>query len=472
MFSSPTFPRSFAPRIVALVLLAFAWIPGARADGIPEKAPHAKAKSGTWYAATSKGGLHFAWKLPSERSPDTPANLTVILHGTGLDWRWGPANHDAETFRAADVVVSVDGTSPGANDSRLFLDGKKDVEAFAAFLEEMRAAFATRDTYLYGHSQGGFFVVLFAGEHPEAVAGVVAHASGAWAQSKMAPPVRKVAIAFQHGTADPVVPYGQSVGSRDAYVAAGFGRVHLRRLHQYNHWPNAVRTEESLDWCEGMTTDDPARALACARAILEPKKPDSVQWTTVVGFGAARDVLRRLEGTGPAPFADVDPKVASAAADVVKKLEAHAAKHVAALEKLVGAKKDLTRSGAWVGHLVPLREDFRGVEAVEAFVKKIGYDDARKAQDKAARTIFEAFYSSQDGKKSFEAIVGAIDGACLVEGFPADLGKTMDEWKRDAKRLGIGKKPLESFARFEAWRDGWSQGYETYEALWKEWKGP
>ena len=94
-----------------------------------------------------------------------------------------------------------------------------------------------------------------------------------------------------------------------------------------------------------MTTDDPAIALDAAKRILRVKKTDEYQWDTVVGFAAARDVLRRIEGKGPAPFADVAPKIAEDAARIAKSVEEHGAKHVKVLEKQVAARKDLKLGG-------------------------------------------------------------------------------------------------------------------------------
>lgn len=458
-----------------LVLLVSAWIALASIAfcvELPDKSPAADAKPHTWFQSRSKGDLRYAWLVPKDYDGKTARNLTVILHGTGLDYRWGPANNPAGVFRPDDVVVSVDGPSPGPNETRLFLGEKKDAQAFAAFLDEMRAAFAIDRVYLYGHSQGGFFVVYFAGEHPTAVAGVVAHASGAWNWSKMGAPVKKVAIAFQHGTLDPVVPYPQSPGSRDAYAKAGFELLHLRRLQNYNHWPNAVRSTESLDWCEGMTTSDPARALELARRILAPKKPDEYQWQTAVGYAGARDVLRRLEKQGPAPFANVPDEIAEDVATAIAKIESEGAKHVAALEKSVKARKDLSsKSAEWLGHLIALREDFRGVDSVEAYVKRIGYDAELASQQKAVSAITTAWYGSGPPKSIYEAIVLNIADARLYEGLPAEMSERMEAWEHSAKSLGIDAKLQKKYAAFESWKDGWKEGSESYRSIWKNWKG-
>ncbi|MBK7878869.1 MAG: alpha/beta fold hydrolase [Planctomycetes bacterium] len=285
--------------LLALVLACCALAPSARAalvDDPEQREPKPNAPESKVFAWTSKGDLRYTWVLPPGYDAKTPRNLTVILHGTGLDYRWGHWNHPVGVFRPNDVVVSVDGTSPGQGDSRLFLGEPKDAQAFKAFLDELRATFAVDRVYLYGHSQGGFFVTYYAGEFPDTVSGVVAHASGSWTWAKFAPGLKKVAIAYLHGSSDPVVPYGQSPGSRDVYAEKGYELLHLNRLDRYNHWPNAVRATETLDWCQGMTAKSPEEALDCAKRILAVKPPDSVQWETLVDFAGARDVLRRLEG--------------------------------------------------------------------------------------------------------------------------------------------------------------------------------
>ena len=181
---------------------------------LPQKAPAADAKALTPCQWKSAGGLRFAWCLPEGYDGKSARNLTVILHGTGLDYRWGFLNNQPGVFRPDDVVVSVDGTSPGPNDTRLFLGEEKDAKDFHDFLAEIRTQFTISRVFLYGHSQGGFFVTYYAGEFPETVDGVVAHASGSWNWAKSGKKVQRVAIAFLHGSGDPVVPYRQSPAAR------------------------------------------------------------------------------------------------------------------------------------------------------------------------------------------------------------------------------------------------------------------
>lgn len=437
----------------------------------PEKRPDASAKPLTAFTWKSKNDLRFVWWLPKDYDVAKPRNLTVICHGTGLDYRWGLWNNKPGIFRPDDVVVSVDGPTPDGK-SRLFMGQKHDADAIAAFLSEMRQLFAVDRIFLYGHSQGSFFVVYFAGEHPEQVAGVVAHASGAWNWSKMTGDVKRVPIAFMHGTSDPVVPYMQSPGARDAYVKAGFGLVHLRRLDRYNHWPNAVRANECLAWCQGMSTKSAEEALECAREILRPKPADEYQWKTIVGFSAARDVLRRIEKKGPAPLADVPPDVAKKAAELATKIDEAGQEQVDELRKQLKSKSDLQTSGSWLGQLIPMREDYRGVESVESFVAEIGFDAQQHAQEKSAESILNIWYQQKDPKKIYDAVVENIGKAILYDGFPADFAKKMDEWNKDAKKLNLSPASVKKYATFDAWKKGWEDGLKAYEAVWKKWKEP
>lgn len=442
-----------------------------RAEDWQRRAPAADAPAHTVFTWTSRGELGFAWCLPQGYDPAKPRNLTVILHGTGLDHRWGFWNNKPGHFRPDDVVVSVDGPTPDG-EARLFLGDEKNAKAFREFLKELRASFSVDRIFLYGHSQGGFFVVHFAGEFPDDVAGVVAHASGAWNWSKTGKAVQKVAIAFMHGTLDPVVPYGQSPGARDAYAELGFELLHLRRLHRYNHWPNATRANECLAWCQGMTASRAREALDCARELVRPKGSDEYQWETVVDFAGARDVLRRLVGKGPVPLAGVTAEEMQEAQALSAAIEAEGARHVEVLRKSLPAKKPLALDGKpWLGHLIALREDFRGVDSVEKLVGELGFDKQLKGQGSAASAIFRAWYEEQDEKRQFETIVSKLGDAFLIEGYPPELAKRLAELEGRAKKLKLSKPALAQYADVERWQAGWDDGLRQYESVWRKWKG-
>lgn len=459
---------SLLPAVLASVL---ALAPAQKAKETPAREPGPGAPAHEVFQSRSKAGLRYTWVVPEGYDGARARDLSVILHGSGLDYRWGHWNNPAGVFRPSDVVVSVDGTSPGEKESRLFLGEKDDAEAFADFLAEMRAAFAVRDVYLYGHSQGAFFVTYFAALEPKLVRGVVAHASGVWTWTELGKQLSAVPLAFMHGTLDPVVPYVQSVGARDACNDLKLPLVHLRRLDGYNHWPNAVRATESIDWCEGMSCAEPERALEAARRILKPKPSDEYKWETAVGFSAARQILRRFEPKAAGAFAAPGAQLEADALALAQQIEQHAALHVEALEQQVRSKKDLKLApGAWLGHLLALREDFRGVDAVEAYAKRIEFDALAKAQEKAASKLRRNWYNaSAEPKDKFEVALEVLPECFLLEGLPHDLASSLEAWKRDAKQHALDKKSLQAWPVFEAWKSGREDGRREYEALWRRW---
>lgn len=468
--------HSLFARLAPLCLFALAAASpvAAVSEDPPDLDPAAGAgEPGTVYQWRAENGLRFTWLLPEGYSPEEPRDVTVILHGTGLDYRWGHWNHPTGVFRPGDIVVSVDGPTKDG-DTRLFMGETADGKAISAFLKELRGEFPVDDLFLYGHSQGGFFAVWFAGEYPDEISGAVAHASGAWNWSKMGRDVKKVPLAFMHGTGDPVVPYRQSPASRDSYADKDFDLLHLRRMQGYNHWPNAVRANEVIGWCDGMATEDPEEALSEALEILRKKPADQYSYETTVGYAAARDVLRRLVGEGPRPFDDVDTSVERKAKTWIKAVEAAGATHVSALKKQVGSKKALRLAeGEWLGHLLAVREDFRGVDTVETYLDKIGYDAALKRQAKARGAILKAYYAQGDKAERYAQIVEQLADGFLYEGYPPDLVGTLRKWEPSgADRKALSKKARAGVEDLGVWESGLRDGQAAYAKLWKRWEGP
>lgn len=461
----------FLLRLLLLLCVA-SFGASASAAELSAREPSVDAPAHKDFVWTAKNGLKLAWRVPRDLRADRPVHLTVICHGTGLDHRWGPANHPAASFRPLDIVVSLDGPTPSGQ-SRLFMGESDDVESVSAVISELRQRLPIDQVFLYGHSQGGFFVAYYAGERPSEVAGVVAHASGTWAQTKVGKASHKVAHSFLHGTRDPVVPYVQSVGARDLLVESGYPLVRLRRLERYNHWPNAVRSSEELDWCEGMTTPRAEQALACAERILAPKDPDEYQWTTTVGFSAARAVLQRLIGEGPAPLVGAEERIAARAKSLLKLLDEQAQAHVDAVRTELGRNRALALDGgAWLGHLCSLREDFRGAPAVEALAAELEFDKRVDKHAAAARKLRSVWYSDRADEKKYEELVDALAQCYLIEWLPSELDEQFAKWRDDEKRLGASKKTSKAYAAVEQWRKGWKDGLEAYQRLWRKWKPP
>jgi predicted esterase len=440
------------------------------ADELPGKPPDPFAPAHTAFGWNSKNDLRFVWWLPEHFDRNVPHTMTVILHGRGFDYRWGWKNHPAELFRPADVVLSVDGTSPDG-EHRWFAPEKRDAELFQAFLVEMTHTFGTDRILLYGHVEGGAFALYFAGEHPDAVIGVVAHDSNPPAPPKMAPDARKPAIALLHGALDPDAWLEQALAARGAWSKAGLPLVHVRRLDGSSYEPNPRRSREALDWCEAMTTDKPEVALDAALELLRVE--GEARARTPADFSGAREILRRFEPKGTAPFVGPPAEIASRAATLAAAIEAAGAEHVSVLKKAIPKKKDLKLDAKLpIGHLGALREDFRGVAAVETYVDEIGFDALYDAQTKHAAAILDVWRRSRDPKPAFETVLDHLPNAWLHGGLPPDLPEKMRTWKADAKKFNAPARALKSWPVFEEWRGSWDDGLQQYATLWKQWKSP
>lgn len=443
----------------------------ASTDELAGKPPVLSAPAHTPFGWSSKQGLRFVWWMPPDAGSKPPRAITVILHGRGFDYRWGWKNHSPDTFRPEDIVLSVDGTSPDG-EHRWFASEKADADAFQAFLFEMTRLLSVERVFLYGHVEGGAFALYFAGEHPESVAGVVAHDAPTIAPPKARAEAAKLPIVLLHGTLDPDAFFAQAIDARAAWVKAGFQLVHLRRLDRASYEPNPRRACDALGWCDAMSTADPGTALATASDLLQVDKASAARAPTPVDFSGAREILRRFEGRGSAPFPTPDADSAAKAKAWTDAIEAAGAAHVRVLKKTIAKKKDLKLDRKLpIGHLAALREDFRGVDSVEAYAKELGYDELFDSQRKPAAAIVDAWRRSKDAKATFEIVVDNLTKAWLYEGFPPDMLEKLRAWKSDEKKLGLAPKVLKSWPQVEEWQRAWEGGLDEYASVWKEWKG-
>lgn len=428
----------------------------ARAAPPPKQALDPKARPGEVYEATSADGLRYLWRAPKRYDATKGCGLTVLLHGSGGDRRWGFANHDKATFRPDDLVVSPDGTGSDGE----FMGESKDAKRFHALLEEIKRTFKVRATFLYGHSQGSFFALHHAGEFPADVQGVVAHASGLWTWSKTGKAGHRHAVVLMHGTQDPVVPYAQSVGALDALRRAAYPTVRLRPLEGWNHWPaehnsagGTPHTSQQLAWVEGMTTDDPDRLEACLDVLADVKDRVEHDWA------ALHALARRV---GESAFAKDATK--RRAAKAVAVVEALARKHV---EALAGAKPGARLDGAgWAAHLPVFLRQFAGVPACDELAAT--WKDTLKDHEARADAAYGKWWSasrkaSPDVAAAFDAGIDAIERGFLgVRAQDRALRETLEGWQKDAKQHRLAKPALKAFAAVEAMSAAWKAGWEAY----------
>lgn len=416
----------------------------AKKGDTPEKLP-GKDTKGELCSWKAKDGLVFRHRMPKSFDADKGVNLTLILHGSNLDGRWGFANHAAKSFRPDDLVVSPDGTTSNGRGGFNFLGEKKDAKRLHALIDELKQLVKINAIYLYGHSQGSFFALYYAGEYPEDVNGVVAHASGVWTWTKQSKKGHHQAIVLMHGTQDPVVPYGQSEGGWESYLKKAYPIVRLRSLEGWNHWPSehnlnmynqaVPHTSQQLAWVEGMTTEDPERLEASFAFLAANKFKERHDYAgtyllakRVAAHDAATDTLKARA-----------TKVAAA-------IEALAQKHAEELTKALPSDFAFEKK-PWVAHLVMFLRTFNGVPACDALFEA----HARALKKDRDRGIkhFTAYWKATnkgDSKKAFEAGVKALEQAFLYhQTADYQFRKNMKDWSKASKTLGLAKKTLKKF---------------------------
>lgn len=425
-------------------------------DAPPRKALDAKAGGGVVSEGKSADGLLFLGRAPRRYDAAKGCGLTVILHGSGLDRRWGFANHDKATFRPDDLVLSPDGTSGNGE----FMGAAKDAKRFHAFLEEVKKAVKVRATFLYGHSQGSFFSLHHAGEFPSDVQGVVAHASGMWNGTNVGKDGHGQAIVLMHGTQDPVVPYVQSAGAYEALRRAGYPTVRLYPLEGWNHWPaehnsagGTPHTSQELAWAEGMTTGDADRLAACLDVLADVKDRVEHDWAALYALA------KRVGGCDFATDA-----TRARAAKAVAVVEALARKHV---EALTGVKPGAPLDGkGWAAHLPVFLRQFAGVPACDEFGAT--WADVRKGHEEKGHAAYERWWAasrkgSPDVGAAFDAGLDAIEhGFLSTRAQDRAMRDQLEAWQKDAKTQKLSKKALQAFATVETMKAAWRRGGDAY----------
>ena len=177
--------------VIAIVVLLLAAV--AHAKDNPKKAPKNARGDGKVYAWQAKDGLEYEYCVPRSYDPEKGATLLVSFHGSNLSKGWTFWNHEAGEFCGDRIVVSPDGTTPNGKGGFNFLDGAKDLARAKALIEEIRETFKVTGTYLYGHSQGSFFIQHLVGAYPDLADGICAHASR-YAWSMRLRPIRPLLL--------------------------------------------------------------------------------------------------------------------------------------------------------------------------------------------------------------------------------------------------------------------------------------
>lgn len=470
----------------------------------PRQAPVANLEPGRTYAWRSTDGLRFTYTIPvGYRADDSRGyDVVIICHPRGDDFRWGTANHlsahaAAErgnprlAFRPNNIVVSVDGVGadPSRPKVRSFPDTAASLVRFRDFVLQLTRSLPARRFYLYGFGggvgeasdgSGGRFVLAFARQFPALADGVIAYGSGR--VEELAGRVN-VPVVLMHGVKNGMVPFADALALHEDYVEEGSKLVRLRPLRAFNDYPNPVRVSECIDWLTGARTDDPAEALAAVEAMLTPKGGDEYDYVSPVWYAGAREILARIldEQTplaGEAPFEgekapSEELKVRARA--IVQRIDDEARRHIDALRPAISGGRtadDLPLDGgAWLGHLIAARDDFRGVAPMEDWAKSIKFDEALAAHTLVARDLVDEWATRPD-EENFALAAALLPRCYLYEGMPVQLTAKMKSWRRRAQsgELELSAEALEGFENVTNWDDGVRKGLDQYQQLWRSWR--
>ncbi|MFM7280332.1 MAG: alpha/beta fold hydrolase [Planctomycetia bacterium] len=403
-------------------------------------------------AWTARNGLPFEFRVPANYDPERGANLVVVLHGNGLDQRWTFWNHPTDEFRVNDIVVSPDGTTASsATGASEFLDGSSDLTRMKELLEELKSHWKVRQTFLYGHSQGSFFVFHYAGHHPNTIDGVVGHASGMWAASPLSKAGHELAIGIMHGT-DDHIPYSQAWYTRKAYREAKYPLVHLRTLFDWPHRPNWVQAQQMLAWCEGVTSTDSERVLQALITLSDPRAAMGLDPAALYAVAAR---LAKMEGASQA--------AQRRAAKGLSALEALSAQLFSSIERgLAGRKGPSVAEDEWLGIAIRVVEEWEGTPMLDSFLAGKG----RKLVEvrKLADTTLSEYYRTveRDPAEAIEAGVrlledGWVSDRCL------EISSALETLLAKSRELKLPKKLLDraSSAR-SAYAKGREKGFAAY----------
>ncbi len=449
--------------VAGALLLVFLLVPAAPAtakDGEPpSKAPGPKA-TGKKYAWKAPNGLAYHYVLPKSYDPEKGITLTIILHGSNGSRWWGFNMHAPGEFRPEDFVVSPDGTtSNGQGGFNSFQNGK-DLERFHALHQDLKKLVKVNATYIYGLSQGSFFAHFYAGHHGDEVQGIVAHGSGLWIGSGLKKKNHHQAVAVMHGRGDPVYPYGGGVGAHEGYVELKYPLLKFRTLQLDLHWAPWGHQAQQLAWCEGMTSDDPARVLHNLEWLEDVGDSDGWFRDPVAAYQVAQRVVS-MDG--------MDAKAQGRAKKTIATLDGLAAKHVAVIEaSYAKTKKKVTASATWPAHARLFLRDWQGIPAADAFAKAWA-----KTVEKHTKT-FKGAWKDYDGAlkkgkqgKAFTAALDVIEKACL-HWWSVDAGMlaNLAKWRDDAKAHGVSPAAVKRHDKLtKPFLSARKKGRKAYEAI-------
>ena len=348
----------------------------------PRVEPSPAAPLGQVLEWTSPAGKPYWYRLPRRIDRQRPPNLVLMLHGTGLKWGWAFWNYPiaAGSFRGEDIVVAPEGMTPGQGDTFNFIQGKADGDHIAGLIALFKRVLPVGRVYIYGHSQGAFFAYWFAGEHPEIVDGIVAHAGNVLEVKHSKLSREKVAIGILHGKADAVVPVDCAFRSEKIYRELGYKNVKLVVVEGLNeqsgHWPLPKEAGEMLAWLDSVSEDSARRAADIALHEIARDEPD---------LSVVLSALRRGEALKKGYKAPDKAALAEQLGAIESLLDAAQAAHAAAVKPQAGPKRNEKEYGPWAAHFRAAERALAPLGAWQSSVKQLR--SRAQSQDKLIAAV-------------------------------------------------------------------------------------
>lgn len=412
--------------VLALVLALFsAWftaLAGAQEIGsVPRVEPSAAAPRGEVLEWTTPQGQEYWYRLPKEARGKRKPCLVLMLHGTGLNHGWSFWNYPIGSgeFRGQDIVVSPDGLTDGGDGTFNFVQNAADGDQIAELIDFFRERFEISNVYLYGHSQGAFFCYWFAGEHPERVDGIVAHAGNVLDVKHPKLAKEKIGIGILHARSDQVVPVECAERTEAIYREQGYQKLRCWIVEDIRpdagHWPLPPHVSEMLAWLDEVCARDAASVLAQIGSALKRPTPDVAL--------AARLLPTAHELIDAAPKAEREG---------LDETYTHAANAVAGSHTMVwtAIKSDLDRNdggevgGTYAVEVRWLRRTFAGFSLHDQRTKP--YDKLFSAHDKAFEKL--AKIKDKDSKAYAKALLDALEQNWFAREWDAMADEAQKRW--------------------------------------------
>jgi dienelactone hydrolase len=450
-------------------------------DDPPRKAPDIDAKPGEYFCWKTADGLRYAWSLPAKFEKGKAYDLVVMLHPDRADFHWGPMNHmrGEDGFVPDCVVVSVDGMAANARrpEARSFEPTAENCVRFRDVILEFSRNFPARQIYLYGQGGGGKFAVYFAGAFPALADGVLDHGGGIVENSAVKTNVPTI---FLHGAKDSMTPFRVSLSARDELAKMGHPAVYARILRGYNDFTSESCSAECIDCLRALRTDDPAVTLECVKRMLTPKGQDEFGYTPTPWFAGAHAALARFTphtSSNARPFQTDPTDEQKAEADKwVKKLDAEAkasADNIRRLLKQAGIENGnfVLNGSAYLGYMLPARDDFRGIKSMEDLATELKLDEAIAKHCEAAQELWQTWTVSGNDEAKFERATDSITECFLCECLPNDLLSRCRACMKKADQLELEPESKNRYEFLTLWDQSWRDGLEAYELRIQQWTG-